>query len=74
MEAKLLIFTYDYVNLTGDSPSWDYTSIPLSDILLWTSSSSENIPSLQNPHPNRVVHLMGELDKLFSDIGALNGW
>ena len=74
MEAKLLIFTYDYINATDDSPSWGYTSIPLSDTLLWKSSSSENIPSLQNANPNRIVHLMGELGKLFSDIGALNGW
>lgn len=69
MEAKLLIFTFD--SFTNVPRSWDYTSIPLSDKLLRTSSSSENIPSLQNAH---VVDLLGELDKLFSDIGPLNGW
>lgn len=74
MEAKLLIFTYDYHNAIDDHPSWDYASVPLSDTLLYTSNSSDNIPSFRNPHPNRIVHLMGELANLLSDQGALKGW
>ncbi len=71
MEAKLLMFTFNLSYFVKIPASWDYISIPLSDKLLWTRHSSENIPSLQNAH---VVHLLEELDKLFSEIGSLNGW
>lgn len=74
MEAKLLVFAYDYIDITDDHPSWDYTSIPLSDVLLYASDLNNNIPSFRIAYPNRVVHLMGELAKLLSYQGAFSGW
>lgn len=70
----MLVFTYDYIDITDDHPSWDYTSIPLSDVLLYASDLNNNIPSFRIAYPNRVIHLMGELAKLLSDQGAFSGW
>lgn len=71
MEAKLLIFSYNLSYFTNPAPLWVYTTIPLSEKLLSTNCSTANIPSLQIAH---IVHLLGELDKLLSENGPLNGW